>query len=275
MQRSKILKKCISIILAVLMILVLIFLYSIHIRRQLDAESILISSLHHQNDDMVISALLDGADPNSPGTNENRTDLTHLLIQMFRKHNHGGTEETIFSGYIFSALQSHKNEKVSTSLKVTEALLDSDADPNVTNSLLTTPLMLAVEGNRNDIAQALIKFKAEIDKRDVYGKNALDYAASVGNVEAIAYLCSKSQNLILAGPFHDNSLDYAVAYNQLQSVERLLDTGIDVNQIDDSGLSILDLALYVHNDAIVKALKLRGARTRLNIISQSKLSKKL
>lgn len=53
-------------------------------------------------------------------------------------------------------------------------------------------------------------------------------------------------------------------YGHINEVKRLLDEGVDVNEIDYYGMSLLDVAKSGENDDIVEYLLSIGAKENLN-----------
>lgn len=67
-------------------------------------------------------------------------------------------------------------------------LLESDADPNLTDAQGTSPLIYAAVFKLNDIAQLLIEYDADINHKDQKGYTPLDYASLTNNKELLTLL---------------------------------------------------------------------------------------
>ncbi|MCI4442973.1 MAG: ankyrin repeat domain-containing protein [Lentimicrobium sp.] len=65
------------------------------------------------------------------------------------------------------------------------ALLENNANPNLTDANGTTALIYAVQFNNKDIVKLLLNFKADKSKIDNNGKTAFEYAVFSGNEEII------------------------------------------------------------------------------------------
>ncbi|WP_395049180.1 ankyrin repeat domain-containing protein [Flavobacterium sp.] len=69
--------------------------------------------------------------------------------------------------------------------EIVVALLENNANPNLTDANGTTALIYAVQFNNKDIVKLLLNFKADKSKIDNNGKTAFEYAVFSGNEEII------------------------------------------------------------------------------------------
>lgn len=69
--------------------------------------------------------------------------------------------------------------------EIVVALLENNANPNLTDANGTTALIYAVQFNNEDIIKLLLNFKADKSKIDNNGKTAFEYAVFSGNEEII------------------------------------------------------------------------------------------
>lgn len=69
--------------------------------------------------------------------------------------------------------------------KMKEAMISSDVNINAKGDNGKTALIVSVEGNRFEIAKALIKAGADVFKKDNEGFDAYHYAMKEGNLEMI------------------------------------------------------------------------------------------
>lgn len=72
-----------------------------------------------------------------------------------------------------------------------EKLLKLGADPNVTNSHGTTPLILAIIHKPTNLIELLLDANADINAQDYSGFTALMYAASYGHIDKVKMLLDK------------------------------------------------------------------------------------
>jgi ankyrin repeat protein len=114
-----------------------------------------------------------------------------------------------------------------------EKLLDAGADPNQANRNGLTPLMLTAENGlefEQEIAELLLSHGADPAHADSNGNTALIYAAA---------------------NYHEAS--------GKKVMELLLDAGYtDINHVNNSGESALDIAQRMNHENIVKLLLERG-----------------
>ena len=68
------------------------------------------------------------------------------------------------------------------------ALLQFDANPNISANDGSTPLSIATRQGQKDIMEFLIEFGVNLDARDPEGRNALMIAASRGDSEIVEFL---------------------------------------------------------------------------------------
>lgn len=170
-------------------------------------------------------------------------------------------------------------------------LINKGANINLQNRMYVTALMLAV--NNPEIAKILIDKGAKIDVQDIGGEtalmkaaaknaevvkllldkganmvlrqqakfkssqNALDYAASAGNLATAKLILEKAKTLGIKDEMIRVSLHWAVINNQLEMAKYLLDEGANVEGNDDLGA--FTPLMETSNLEIVKLLIARGA----------------
>jgi ankyrin repeat protein len=154
-------------------------------------------------------------------------------------------------------------------IEAVRALLDAGADPNLgratasSGALLVvggtgiqsvdvhggaTPLILAAEGSRLDLAQLLLERGARVDGRDLDGRTPLMGAARAGAEGIVSLLLEKGAGINATS--HSDSVD--------QALERGVDGQSYVTKL--LTFNALDQAVQGNRPAIVALLLKRGAR---------------
>jgi ankyrin repeat protein len=150
-------------------------------------------------------------------------------------------------------------------LHIVSMLLNAGADPQESNMFGMTPLMAASGMANYRIAGKILEFTPAVDLRDMEGKTALMYAVTSTIEEVIDSLI----HLRLVGieiTLSDFMTPAALARikpqfepAQVLCVNRLLESGADVNAMDKKGFSILMHAARTGSVTIVKNLVSYGA----------------
>jgi ankyrin repeat protein len=140
-------------------------------------------------------------------------------------------------------------------IALSEYLLISGADPNQKTSSGDSALHSAVESNRLDLVQILVKFGADINSLQSDGETPLHLACFKGNCEIVQYLLDNKadpnvQNSLLG----KTPLHYAVDYNYSDITRLLLKAGASHQIKDkfdknakDSARSVEILALFLES----------------------------
>ena len=113
---------------------------------------------------------------------------------------------------------------------VVEFLLANQADPNLTNKLGGTALQLAAMNQNPEVVEVLLKNGANVNYRSDMGNAANCALAKYGKTENIQRV-----------------LEVLIAYK------------VNLNEVDDNGLSVLDFAKRAGYTDIVAFLKKNGA----------------
>lgn len=77
---------------------------------------------------------------------------------------------------------------VKGNMEIVQALLENNANPNLTDANGTTALMYAVQFKNGDIIKLLLNYKADKSQIDNKGKTAFEYAVFSNNEEIINLL---------------------------------------------------------------------------------------
>ena len=127
-------------------------------------------------------------------------------------------------------------------------LVNPDSDVN--NSWSITPILAAAKYGHTDIVQILFDRGADINKRDIFGKTSLYYAAENGKVHTVQVLMNLGAELPLA---------QAAANGQKGVIMTLLAAGANPNMRDSDGHTALVHAAWAGRLGIVNILLQNGA----------------
>ncbi|KAM0322257.1 hypothetical protein ACHAQA_009545 [Verticillium albo-atrum] len=179
-----------------------------------------------------------------------------------------------------------------------QLLIDYGADTSLTDKHCKTALHWAMLSQSREVAEVLIRGRANLEAQDVFGRTALHETAKVpgsvdmitllldvgavldakdtlyertplylatyhGRTDNMAALLDRGADMEIVGPMSGHTpLHAAVVYNRLESVRILLDRGANLSVIDKGGKNILhNVAKYGSADvmrAFVAAVRLRG-----------------
>ena len=168
-------------------------------------------------------------------------------------------------------MASHDIEKV-------RMLVDRGADVNRAAKTGFTPLMVALNRRgASPLAQLLIDRGANVqpaDPKPVHGASPLFYAVWSGNADAARALLERGANpklsMKLGGQGANTLFDIAIFLGDRQMVRQLAASGLDVNTLDEFGLSTLDNAVLGNDVEMVRALIDLGAH--VNQVDETSLT---
>ena len=107
-----------------------------------------------------------------------------------------------------------------TTMYTLNALLERNADVNISNDAKQTPLMISVQNN--EFKPILLDYGANINQQDNQGDTALHYAIRLNVIPLIQDLLSHGANINIRNNSGDNALKFALRFNKLLAVETLL-----------------------------------------------------
>jgi len=113
-----------------------------------------------------------------------------------------------------------------------------------------TPLHCAARYGHKEVAQLLIAKGANVNAKDTRGRTPIDLAMNQGRKEIAKLLLSKSA---------DVSLHTAAYIGDLQTVEKLIDAGANLDANDQTGQTALHYAAKAGQIAVAKLLIANGA----------------
>lgn len=123
------------------------------------------------------------------------------------------------------------------------------ADPNIPDAQGRTPLMYAVEHDRDEAVRLLLKYKADVNATDNNGMTPLMYAAAKGDSGILNRLFrQKTIRLHQPDDVNRTPLFYAIYAPSTQPAQQLLLRGADINHVDLQGNTPLMAAILARDD---------------------------
>lgn len=220
---------------------------------------LMIASLYGSTEMMEL-LLKKGADPNA-GNKNGETALmwsAHDLekIKLLVKYG-ADINMAAATGNTILLIASVGNDQ----LPVIEFLVSQGADPLVKNKKGETSLMRAAFFGDSSTLSYLISRGVKIDAKDTSGSTALINAIFNVNRQGTLFLLEKGADPDLRGVFGLTAVSGVVTYNDMPSINAVLQRAKNINTIDDGGISALMWAVYNEHDNpdIVQALLDKGA----------------
>ncbi|NMP32085.1 ankyrin repeat domain-containing protein [Thalassotalea sp. M1531] len=134
-----------------------------------------------------------------------------------------------------------------------EQLIDDGLDINQNIGNDGTPLIIAVQSERNDIVKYLVERGADVNKASIQDGNPLINAALTNNVELLDYLHRHGAQLDIIVEHDETALISASRAGNFKAVKFLVEHGADVN------LSVL--VEKIRGDTELRS-PLNGAKTK-------------
>ncbi len=145
-------------------------------------------------------------------------------------------------------------------LLVVESLLASGADVNAKSRFAETPLHVAAEAGRPEIARLLLRHGAQPNARERYGFTPLYFAADHGRGEMVRVLLEHGAEVNAArGKIGWTPLHEAAANGHVRESRLLIESGADVDARADSGKTPLIYAATRGHEEVVVLLVESGA----------------
>lgn len=110
--------------------------------------------------------------------------------------------------------------------KALRLLLDNGADINIRNGALATPLHVAVEEEKVDLARMLLKVGANVTIEDSNSNTPIHLAARIGNMEIIKMIVEAEAPLHSRGFQGNSCLHMAAEFANYEAIEYFLSRGI-------------------------------------------------
>ena len=139
--------------------------------------------------------------------------------------------------------------------EICKLLIERKATIDKQNKNGCTALYKAAQQGHLDICKLLLKKKAAIDKQTNDGWTPLTIAAKQGHLEVSRYLCLKQARINHHTKRGFTALQISVEHARFDVCKFLLDNGGDVNNVNFSGISVLDTANKTDNQRIISLVK--------------------
>lgn len=138
---------------------------------------------------------------------------------------------------------------------IVRLLLAHAADPNARLDNGITALMLAAKEGSVETVETLLAQHAQVDARNDEQKTAVDWAMAAGNTDIAGLLNQVSAR--------KSRLLQAIATGDINTVRDILKKGVNPNETDADGETLLSLAIHTRHADIAALLLAAGANPRL------------
>jgi ankyrin repeat protein len=146
-------------------------------------------------------------------------------------------------------------------------LIDRGADVNLAAKTGFTPLIVASNHPGNiDVIRLLVSRGAKVtplDPKPLHDASPLFYAAWTGNIDAVNLFAERGADLrrkmLVAGIVALSPAEMAVFQGDAEMVRLLVQKGADVNEVDDTGISLLSATVLGNDTKMIRTLLALGA----------------
>jgi ankyrin repeat protein len=149
--------------------------------------------------------------------------------------------------------------------EVAKRLLDAGADVDAATDSGRTPLFMAAEAGYSDLVQLFLDHRAKVDQKLETGETALLAASANGNKDIVKMLLTAGADARASGP-RGTCLTYAAQVASVDCVKLLLEHGADPNKKAERGSTPLMTAAGINSPEaleIVRLLVAAGADPKL------------
>jgi ankyrin repeat protein len=238
--------------------------------RQRQRDEALIQAIQHNDSRAVWNALYAGADPNARTASAPSSLWQYLRARWQQMRRGKRSPNPIGPTALTLAVEQNSTEAVEALLTrgakdVGEKLQAADGD--FENESICTLSMYAACKNNGKILRALARRGSDVHTRDANHKTALFYATGKEAVQALrdcgADLNAKdvyqftaldlnlrsnntevSEALIECGARDAKAMEFAIFFGQTEALQKMLDSGWDINSRGENGVMPLMHALY-------------------------------
>jgi ankyrin repeat protein len=226
----------------------------------------------------AVMAILDALPPVSPAPAAVMADVAAPAEPAWVKVAMTGTVDAL-RGLLDGGLDPNAVAEGDTSLLMivmpelekVRLLLDRGADINRPAASGFTPLLVAMNHRHADAVGALLIERGALvqpaSPKPAHGATPLIYAVWNGNQETVARLLAHGASLTakaqLGGILAISPMELAVLVHDVDGVKALAQAGANVNEVDDTGISLLTGAVMTNDLPMARALIALGAKVDL------------
>lgn len=149
-------------------------------------------------------------------------------------------------------------------LKAAQSALRNGADVNEMGreSPYRTPLMIAADEGKENLAKLLVEYGADVNAKDIVGDTALMWAANGGHLNVVEFLVEHGANVNAAATGHicagSTALIYASEKGHVNVVKYLIKHGANINAKNKNGDTALSIAEKNGHTEVARILREAG-----------------
>ena len=187
------------------------------------------------------------------------------------KHHNGPTA-------LFDAIYNFKEAEAKDYISIIELLLNNGVDINIKGDYDITPIMIAIQKNRQSLVELLIDKGADLNIRNTLGHTPLMMAAAGKNVNIIKNILDKGVDINQTDKQGRTALMYSLSNSnhdktKIMIIETLISRGANVNAVDVQGNKVLNLAKDIRlnvDPEVIIILRQAGANAVPQPLGKSK-----
>jgi uncharacterized protein len=143
--------------------------------------------------------------------------------------------------------------------EITELLLEYNADVNLSDNEGMTALLYALLYSNDEVGSRLLPLVDEIDHQNADGFTALLFISQTNNISFAQYAVERGANVNHANRFGITPLMYAAAFGNFHMIDLLHFHGANINHQADDGSAAIHMAAYYGHEEILGLLLELGA----------------
>jgi len=138
-------------------------------------------------------------------------------------------------------------------------LIDNGVDVNLRTEVGCTPLMIAVQNNRELISLVLLRSGADVNAANKYGWTALMFAVKGSYIGCIKTMLENGAEVNIKNDGGWTPLIWAAAHGDVEVVKLLLKNGANIDEKDKNGKTAFSHAEANGHNEVVDLLMRKGA----------------